>query len=182
MKSICCIILLVVLACTSAIAQPVRFPGFALDHSLQLVQSTDSNAMLQRQIDSIRNMLPQPTLQGVGLQDKWSLSFYEDFGWTKMVPYGHINHHVRYISTLPDETYTTATLLDTFALNRRVIDSAQVLRFFPPIFEREDPLNRAWSLIAMSDENLIIRYVHSYPNGNQTSWYTERVYYFKRRI
>jgi hypothetical protein len=168
-------------ACLHSAAQAIRFPGFALDCCLQYVQSADSNALLKQQIDSIRNMLPQPTLQGIGLQDKWSLSFYEDFGWTDMVPFGHMNHHVRYISTLPGETYTTATLLDTFALNRRVIDSAQVLRFFPPVFDREDPLNRGWSLIAMSDDNLIIRYVHSYPNGNQTSWYTERVYYFRRR-
>lgn len=53
------------------------------------------------------------------------------------------------------------------------------LKNFPNIFERDDPFNRVWMPI-FSDDYLILRRVHSYPYGSQTSFYNEHILYFKR--
>lgn len=50
---------------------------------------------------------------------------------------------------------------------------------FPLIMERDDPLNHTWIPI-ISGEYLVLRFVHSYPNGNLTSFYRETRFYFKR--
>lgn len=50
---------------------------------------------------------------------------------------------------------------------------------FPVVFEREDPLNHQWTTFSNS-KFLILRFVHSYPNGNYRSFYFEKLYYFKK--
>jgi len=50
---------------------------------------------------------------------------------------------------------------------------------YPVLISRNAPLNCVY--IAYLTENIfIIRYVHSYPNGNMTSFFHEEVYYFVR--
>lgn len=44
---------------------------------------------------------------------------------------------------------------------------------------RDDPRNRRWIPVQV-DDWLVMRYVHSYPNGNMTSFYLELRLYFKR--
>ncbi len=60
-----------------------------------------------------------------------------------------------------------------------LIHDYESLKNFPVIYERSDSLNRVWVPI-ISDDYLILRYVHSYPNGNMTSFYNETMLYFKR--
>lgn len=55
------------------------------------------------------------------------------------------------------------------------------LKNFPVIRERNDPLNREWVPI-ITDDYMILRIVHSYPDGNETSFYRENVIYFKKEI
>lgn len=55
----------------------------------------------------------------------------------------------------------------------------QTIHSFPDVYERDDPLNRRWTFFE-NDTHLVLRYVHSYPHGNQTSFYNEIVIYFKR--
>lgn len=50
---------------------------------------------------------------------------------------------------------------------------------FPVVYEREDPLNHQWTTFSNS-KFLILRFVHSYPNGNYWSFYFEKLYYFKK--
>lgn len=50
---------------------------------------------------------------------------------------------------------------------------------FPVVYEREDPLNHQWTTFSNS-KFLILRFVHSYPNGNYRSFYFEKLYYFKK--
>lgn len=53
------------------------------------------------------------------------------------------------------------------------------LKCFPQVRERNDPLNRIWMPIICGDY-LILRFVHSYPDGNETSFYRESVLLFKK--
>lgn len=53
------------------------------------------------------------------------------------------------------------------------------LKDFPQIYERNDPLNGIWTPIICGDY-MILRLVHSYPDGNDTSFYNERLLYFKK--
>jgi len=67
-------------------------------------------------------------------------------------------------------------------VQRLFIDAApkdSTLNWFPSVFERSDPMNCKW--FAFSNEQfMILRYVHSYPYGNQTSFYSETVFWFKK--
>lgn len=47
------------------------------------------------------------------------------------------------------------------------------------VFEREHPFNRVWVPIDYG-KFLQLRYVHSYPHGNQTSFYREYNFYFQK--
>mgnify|MGYP000318106275 CR=1 FL=1 len=58
-------------------------------------------------------------------------------------------------------------------------DNYPVVHSFPVVYERNDPLNRRWTFFE-NDTHMVLRYVHSYPHGNQTSFYHEIVIYFKR--
>ena len=53
------------------------------------------------------------------------------------------------------------------------------LKNFPRIRERDDPLNGIWTPIICGDY-MILRLVGSYPDGNQISFYNERLLYFKK--
>lgn len=53
------------------------------------------------------------------------------------------------------------------------------MKCFPQVHERNDPLNRIWSPIICEDY-LILRFVHSYPDGNETSFYREIILLFKK--
>jgi len=53
------------------------------------------------------------------------------------------------------------------------------LKEFPQIVERDDHLNQRYVPIT-SDNILVLRYVHSYPDGSTTSFYHEQVYYFRK--
>lgn len=53
------------------------------------------------------------------------------------------------------------------------------IKGFHHIHKRNDPLNRVCVPI-MTDDYLLLRYVHSYPDGNMTSFYKEVIFYFKR--
>jgi hypothetical protein len=54
------------------------------------------------------------------------------------------------------------------------------ITYFPTVYARNSRFNDVWTAILIDKKNLIIRYVSSYPDGNQSSWYNEVAYFFKR--
>lgn len=81
-----------------------------------------------------------------------------------------------------NEAFTGTELYRSLQLNSSYIDPMYTdsLHGFPYIFERADPLNGKFIPFMSGKDLLILRYVHSYPHGNMTSWYHEQLYYFVR--
>lgn len=65
--------------------------------------------------------------------------------------------------------------IDVHAYNRKLRNWDR----FPIVHDRDDPMNGEWVPFSSGDI-LILRLVHSYPNGNMTSFYRETRIYFKR--
>lgn len=117
---------------------------------------------------SIRNSIKEST--------KWKLLCYSENGWTEIVGQKRSDIDFKFVSKNTTD-YTTAEIFEIFNLT---YNDSLILNYAPQVFTRENPYNRKTTPIATNDNYLAFRYVHSYPNGNQTSWYHERIYYFKR--
>jgi hypothetical protein len=80
------------------------------------------------------------------------------------------------------EPFTGAELYRSLLLNSSYLLAMDTVALygFPEIYERADPLNGKFIPFMSGKDLLIIRYVHSYPHGNMTSWYHEQLYYFER--
>lgn len=76
--------------------------------------------------------------------------------------------------------YSGSELFKGLEIDLRFLQADSTLQWFPIIFERHDELNHTWVPI-ISGDNLILRYVHSYPDGSMTSFYYEYILYFKKR-
>ena len=45
---------------------------------------------------------------------------------------------------------------------------------------RGAPLNGKFTIIFLKKNHITLQYIHSYPNGNQSSWFRKTNYYLKR--
>ena len=45
---------------------------------------------------------------------------------------------------------------------------------------RGAPLNGKFTIIFLKNNHITLQYIHSYPNGNQSSWFRKTNYYLKR--
>jgi hypothetical protein len=78
-----------------------------------------------------------------------------------------------------NKSYSGKMLTEKLGLPHRITPPSETWLHFPAVYERDDPYNRVWTYFT-DNSYLILRYVHSYPNGNTTSFYHEIVIYFKR--
>ena len=133
----------------------------------------------------------------------WKLLFEYTIGWTYMAgsPTSLINlipdslpapkKNVKYAYT-ESKKYSGRELFNGLEIDSFFLSKDSMLYFstlynietdslynFPAIRDRDHPFNRVWTPI-LSGEYLLLRYVHSYPDGNLTSSYNEIVLYFKR--
>jgi hypothetical protein len=101
-------------------------------------------------------------------------------GWEHHVGIGESSINHCYISTNKDTVFSSKQIFCEFNIGDSISIKQYPLKYFPAIYERDDFFNTKWTAILPHSEYLIIRLVHSYPNGNMTSWYKERTYYFKK--
>lgn len=154
----------------------------SFDNLLIELRDKDSLEKFKTVIDSIKKEWSKSDSTNIrfSLSDKWNLIYFQFSGSEHhfgSMPVG-INHC--YISTNKDTVFTSKQIFCEFNIGDSISLKEYPLKYFPTIYEREDEFNAKWTAILPNSEYLIIRMVHSYPNGNATSWYKERTYYFKR--
>jgi len=155
-------------------------------------------------IDSLNNMIFKhgKAQMRIDTLSNWKILFEYSYGWMHIAGQEMFNTNLIPDSLLAIKTpkknikyaydnskeYSGAALykgleIESAFLNIRSSDifhHYDSLKKFPVIYERNDPLNRVWAPI-ISGNYLMLRYVHSYPNGNVTSFYNETILYFKRK-
>jgi hypothetical protein len=120
---------------------------------------------------------------------KWQLLFGYRDGWEQIVhhearprfPNDSLGRRkLRYICD-DLKVYSSQQLIETLSIHRNfLVAQTHEIKHFPIIFGRNDPLNTVFTPI-LSGDYLLIRYVHSYPHGNMTSFYSESMLYFRRQ-
>jgi hypothetical protein len=155
------------------------------DNFLVELKSKDSLEKFKTAIDSITKDWSKSDSSNIrfSLSDKWNLFYFQFSGseqyFGSMPPSGTVIDQC-YISTNKDTAFTSKQIFCEFNIGDSISLKENPLKYFPTIYEREDKFNAKWTAILPNSEYLIIRMVHSYPNGNATSWYKERTYYFSK--
>lgn len=144
--------------------------------NLVKVKNKDSLKNITSEIQNIEKQLNSEDAITINQSTKWKLFCYTVNGWSQIVGRPKSTTNDKYVSNTK-ELVTTENLLKIFNLK---YNDSMFLKNFPLVFEREDFYNRKTTPIIIKNKYLILRYVHSYPNGNQTSWYNEMNYYFAK--
>jgi hypothetical protein len=149
----------------------------------QLIVLTDKDSLNHAllEIASIKKRIAQSTTTEpmFVLSDRWKLIYFEkeggeDAGGRKT------QTHITCINHKNNETYSGAEIFKKFKISDTLSKKGFPLKTIPLVFERDDAFNMKWTPVYTTRDYLIMRYVHSYPYGNYTSWYYETIYYFKR--
>lgn len=132
----------------------------------------------------------QDAFYGVDPNTRWMPLFEYGFYWehvvgqdpmkSSQVSFPESPIYIKQIMHGSRMVYSAENLLEGLEIGiEYFIPRTPYLSAFPLVLDRNDPKNRQWVVIA-SEDYLVLRYVHSYPNGNQTSFYWEKRYCFKR--
>ena len=151
------------------------------DNWLSKLNDIDSIREFQIEVDSIkRNLIKENELKdSFSLKYTWTLSFYEYFGWEDhFAGQGTVDSiNQKYVGKYKTAILTSEEIFHVFKISG---NSNFPLDKLPVIYESDALFNGKWTAIYSSNDYLIIRRVVSYPYGNQTSWYKEKIYYFKK--
>ncbi len=83
------------------------------------------------------------------------------------------------LASISTQTFTGAQLIDSTSVGTKRVSKEELTMQIGRIYERNHPLNGVWTVTAFEDV-LLFRYVHSYPNGNMTSWYIEEQIFLRK--
>ena len=140
------------------------------------VKNVDSLKIITKEIQNIEKLINSKDSITINKSTNWKLISYTVNGWREIVGQPKTTVNNKYVSNT-NEVVTTENLLKIFSLN---YSDSIFLKSVPLIYERDHFFNRKTTPIIINNQYLILRYVHSYPNGNQTSWFSETNYYFKK--
>ena len=195
LKYLVCISMLFSLVLMQAYGQKtdVLKAEFLATHNLKRIGNKDSIKQIEQKITSIihydnrnKNKL------FFNFWKRWKLVYSVPTGYRENFPNQYkdttslsqfqqlgINH----LQRLGTKSYLTPGN-KTIALSGlklfRIFNVKKRINYYPEIYARDSRFNGQWTAISINRDYLIIRYVSSYPDGNQTSWYHEETYYFKR--
>jgi hypothetical protein len=147
------------------------------------VQVSDNNYTLVNFEDWNTAFFKTDVTQSMHPKAKWKLMF-EQYEYTEEVlgqplpTRNHTKDKYGKLSINNRAIYTSTELSENLLIDQTFF-SNDLVSDYPRIYERENELNGEW-VPYQSNNLLILRYVHSYPNGNITSFYKEILLYFER--
>lgn len=158
---------------------------FLATHNLKRIENKDSIKQIEQIITSIiHNDNRNKNKLFFNFWKRWKLVYSVPTGYRENFPNQYKDTtSLSQFQQLGTTSYLTPgnktialsgfRLLKIFGVKKRI-------NYYPEIYARDSRFNGQWTAISLTKEYLIIRYVSSYPDGNQTSWYHEETYYFKR--
>jgi hypothetical protein len=140
----------------------------------------DSIEKHQENIKKIHVITKESSENKIEEDSKWELVYLKNSGWRESMPNQRYTINDVYIGK-ENNSILGADLLNVF--NRFRQENIIYLKTFPHQFmiePRGAALNGKWTIIFLDNDYITLQHIHSYPNGNQSSWFSVTNYYFKK--
>ena len=149
---------------------------FLFERKLNLATKNDS---ISKHIKIIKEISIPANIDSLSSDSKWELLYLHETGWQESMPNNPHNINNLYIGK-QNNIVTGKDLKDFFqSIGQKEI----VFNQLPPelsYMHRGAPLNGKFTIIFLKNNHITLQYIHSYPNGNQSSWFRKTNYYLKR--
>ena len=160
----------------ASFSQEVTKERFLFEKKLNLATKNDS---ISRHIKIIEEISIPADIDSISTDSKWELLYLHQTGWQESMPNNPHNINNLYIGKRNNKV-TGKDLKDFF----QTIGQKEILFNQIPselsYMNRGAPLNGKFTIIFLKKNHITLQYIHSYPNGNQSSWFRKTNYYLKR--
>ncbi len=160
----------------ASFSQEVTKERFLFEKKLNLATKNDS---ISRHIKIIEEISIPADIDSISTDSKWELLYLHQTGWQESMPNNPHNINNLYIGKR-NNIVTGKDLKDFF----QTIGQKEILFNQIPselsYMNRGAPLNGKFTIIFLKNNHITLQYIHSYPNGNQSSWFRKTNYYLKR--
>lgn len=149
---------------------------FLFERKLNLATKNDSISKHTKIIEEIS--IPAK-IDSISSDSKWELLYLHETGWEEKMPNDrHIINNL-YIGKR-NNIVAGKDIKDFYQTKGK---KEIVLDLFPAeitYISRGAPMNGKFTIIFLKNNHITLQYIHSYPNGNQSSWFRKTNYYLKR--
>ena len=149
---------------------------FLFERKLNLATKNDS---ISKHIKNIEEISIPANIDSLSSDSKWELLYLHQTGWKESMPNNPHTINNLYIGK-QNNIVTGKDLKDFFqSIGQKEI----VFNELPSelsYMNRGAPLNGKFTIIFLKNNHITLQYIHSYPNGNQSSWFRKTNYYLKR--
>jgi len=166
---------------------------FLAAHNLKRTENKDSIKQIEQKITSIiHNDNRNKNKLFFNFWKRWKLVYSVQIGYRENFPNQYKDttgspqfqrlgtNHLQRLGTTSYFTPGNKTIALSGLKIFKIFGVKKRINYYPEIYARDSRFNGQWTAISLTKKYLVIRYVSSYPDGNQTSWYHEETYYFKR--
>ncbi|WP_291137003.1 hypothetical protein [Flavobacterium sp. UBA7663] len=149
---------------------------FLFERKLNLATKNDS---ISKHIKNIEEISIPADIDSLSSDSKWELLYLHQTGWQESMPNNPHKINNLYIGKR-NNVVTGKDIKDFFqSIGQKEI----VFNELPSelsYMNRGAPLNGKFTIIFLKNNHITLQYIHSYPNGNQSSWFRKTNYYLKR--
>jgi hypothetical protein len=149
---------------------------FLFENKLKQEVNTDS---IKKHIEIIKEISVGSSLDSINLNSKWELLYLQHSGWEEYLPGPKRTINILYVGK-DNPIISKEELISVFKNSNQ---AEILLKQFPLEFTIEPrgaPLNGKWTVIFLKNNHITLQHIHSYPNGNQSSWFRKTNYYLKK--
>ncbi|WP_339836038.1 hypothetical protein [uncultured Flavobacterium sp.] len=168
--------ILLILTSIISFSQKEETESFLFEKKLKLEINSDS---IKKHIEIIKEISVGSSLDSINLDSKWELLYLQHTGWEEYLPGPKRTINILYVGK-NNPLISKEELISVFKNSNQ---AEILLKQFPPEFTIEPrgaPLNGKWTVIFLKNNHITLQYIHSYPNGNQSSWFRKTNYYLKK--
>ena len=149
---------------------------FLFERKLNLATKNDS---ISKHIKNIEEISIPANIDSLSSDSKWELLYLHQTGWQESMPNNPHTINNLYIGK-QNNIVTGKDLKDFFqSIGQKEIVFNQLPSELS-YMHRGAPLNGKFTIIFLKNNHITLQYIHSYPNGNQSSWFRKTNYYLKR--
>jgi hypothetical protein len=168
--------ILLILTSIITFSQKEETERFLFENKLKQEVNTDS---IKKHIEIIKEISVGSSSDSINLNSKWELLYLQHSGWEEYLPGPKRTINILYVGK-DNPIISKEELISVFKNSNQ---AEILLKQFPLEFTIEPrgaPLNGKWTVIFLKNNHITLQHIHSYPNGNQSSWFRKTNYYLKK--
>ena len=166
----------ILLTSITSFSQEETKERFLFEKKLNQVTINDS---ISKHTKIIKKISIPAKIDSISADSKWELLYLHETGWQESMPNNPYKINNLYIGKR--NNIVTGKYLKDFV---QTIGQKEILFNQLPselsYMNRGAPLNGKFTIIFLKNNLITLQYIHSYPNGNQSSWFRKTNYYLKR--